>query len=151
MQLPGQKCWRCKQTISGRLEGRFCDGCGSPVHYRCESGPSDGQSNRCADCGADGETMSAWSDNRPVEEPLPQQCLEHVPPNPLVAAALYHILPLAVLAVALLVGLMVYLVIHMPIVAACVLLVSVSLVGFIRSYRNQPRPPDSDDADGLGG
>jgi hypothetical protein len=62
MQLPGQVCWVCDQTISGRLTGRFCTLCGVPIHTNCIQEKLLGSGNRCPECGAKPRIISAWSD-----------------------------------------------------------------------------------------
>jgi hypothetical protein len=37
-QLVGQNCVLCGEQIPSILDGRFCRGCGSPVHDRCAQG-----------------------------------------------------------------------------------------------------------------
>ena len=48
-QLVGQACARCGERISCDRDGRFCRGCGAPVHDQCAR-PSEGAG--CPACGA---------------------------------------------------------------------------------------------------
>lgn len=145
MHLPGQTCWKCNQPISGRSEGHFCDGCGAPIHSRCEPKLPDGRPNRCPDCGADRETTRAWLEKHRAAGQRIRRIENHLEPDPLAFEALRYILFLAMLAVTPYVALMVFLIQHAPIGAVGLAIATVSLVAFVRSYRTRRQAPEDED------
>ena len=72
-QLVGCRCVLCEGRIASESEGRFCEGCGNPVHHACGLKPEVRGGGTCADCGVnltEAAILRARQTNR--KRPLPQ-------------------------------------------------------------------------------
>lgn len=52
-QLVGQRCVFCRKPIGNIAEGKFCQDCHCPMHYRCAPILADIIGTQCPNCGAD--------------------------------------------------------------------------------------------------
>jgi hypothetical protein len=52
-QLIGLPCVICQKSIASIVDGAFCDGCGNPIHHRCQSAVAQPGTEKCEQCGGD--------------------------------------------------------------------------------------------------
>lgn len=72
-QLAGSHCVLCQGRIGSELDGRFCEGCGNPVHLTYEAKPDSLAGGVCADCGTNlAEAGLLWTRETGERRPVPR-------------------------------------------------------------------------------
>jgi hypothetical protein len=78
-QLVGLECVVCGQRIGSIIDGKFCDGCGNPIHAACRITSPAAESASCPQCGCNPATQIAREVRQERKDPggdnsqLPQQ------------------------------------------------------------------------------
>src|SRR5262245_18976847 len=71
-QLAGSICGRCGKRVGSILEGKFCQACGSAVHFDCmPTDPLPGMPGQCLTCGTDPSSAAAIAEAAQDRTPQP--------------------------------------------------------------------------------